>query len=83
MTTLKSSREMLSINRAPNDTKQPNNPRDETPTTQAQPIEDLEMVILYEEHPNRSVKINATTSIPLNKVHRVFARTFGSVHMVV
>ncbi|CAL2257083.1 unnamed protein product [Prunus armeniaca] len=36
------------------------NPRDEMPMPQAQPVEELETVILNEEQPNRYVKIGTT-----------------------
>ncbi|KAM2236788.1 hypothetical protein ACFX1S_012219 [Malus domestica] len=44
---------------------QPNNPRDDSFTQQAQPVEELENVSISKDHPDRMVKIGTTLSRPI------------------
>lgn len=69
-TTLKSAapkppKEALSIVRMSNGTEPLNDPRDKTPMPNAQRVEDLETVVLHENHPKRCVKIDTTLTANL------------------
>ncbi|CAL8174532.1 unnamed protein product [Prunus armeniaca] len=56
----KPSIEAMSVQGLPNGSGPIDDPREETPTPIAQPAEELEMVILNEQYPDRCVKIGTT-----------------------
>ncbi|CAL8114523.1 unnamed protein product [Prunus armeniaca] len=83
-TTLKSvatkpHKETMSVLGAPNCNRAIDDPRDETPTLQAQLAEELEMVILNEEQPDRCVKIGTSLAPSLRTQFIDFLRHHAEV----
>ncbi|CAL9000626.1 unnamed protein product [Prunus brigantina] len=71
--------EAMSVQGLPNGSGPIDDPREETPTPLAQPVEELETVVLNEEHPDRCVKIGTALDPDLRELFIDFLRHHAEV----
>ncbi|CAL9000860.1 unnamed protein product, partial [Prunus brigantina] len=71
--------EAMSVQGLPNGRGPIDDPREETPTPLAQPAEELETVVLNEEHPDRCVKIGTALDPNLRELFIDFLRQHAEV----
>ncbi|CAL9017856.1 unnamed protein product, partial [Prunus brigantina] len=71
--------EAMSVQGIPNGSGPIDDPREETPTPLAQPAEELETVVLNEEHPDRCVKIGTALDPKLRELFIDFLRQHAEV----
>ncbi|CAL9031318.1 unnamed protein product, partial [Prunus brigantina] len=71
--------EAMAVQGLPNGSRPIDDPREETPTPLAQPAEELETVVLNEEHPDRCVKIGTGLDPNLRELFIDFLRHHAEV----